>query len=398
MKRILLLLSVACLNAACSIETKVKDETPEESARKLRALPYTSWSPIEHKEKEGVVVHRPQRAYPGLNLFNSLVATRAALIDMDGKELHSWSLDTGKKWEHVKPLPNGDLLVLNELPRKLIRLDWNSSMLWTQEVYVHHDMDISNEGEIYVLSASEEYTNYNGLDIPVRNHSILVLSPEGQITHTISFLPLLSHLLDMDKLQKFIATGGEIDYGFRFEGDFVDVFHINTLSIIDRTVNEFFQEGFVLFAARSLNLIGVLDVEREKLIWTWGEGDLDWPHQPVLLENGNILIFDNGTHRQYSRVIELNPSAGKIVWQYTAEPPESFFSVMMGGVQELPNGNILITESTKGHAFEITREGEVAWEFYNPDVNEVRDKRASIYRMTRIAADFFQPGLLPEHE
>ena len=71
---------------------------------------------------------------------------------------------------------------------------------------------------------------------------------------------------------------------------------------------------------------------------------------------------------------------------------------MMGGVQELPNGNILITESTKGHAFEITREGEVAWEFYNPDVNEVRDKRASIYRMTRIAADFFQPGLLPEHE
>jgi len=68
----------------------------------------------------------------------------------------------------------------------------------------------------------------------------------------------------------------------------------------------------------------------------------------------------------------------------------------MGGVQDLPNGNILITESTKGHAFEITRDGAIVWEFYNPDLNEVRDRRASIYRMRRIPFDFLEPGLLPE--
>ena len=341
-RRFRLAFIVAYLSTACSVETNVNHETPDDSARKLSTLPYTSWNPIEHKEKEGVVVHHPKLAYPGLNLFNSLITTRAVLMDMEGKELHAWSLDTGKKWEHVKALPNGDLLVLNDKPRKLIRLDWNSNLLWSQDVYVHHDVEISDEGDIYVLSASEEFVDYNGLDIPVRNHSILILSPDGQLTRKISFLPLLGHLLDMEKLQQFIATGGEIDYGFRFEGDFVDVFHLNTLSIIDRTVNEFFQKGFVLFAARSLNLIGVLDVEREKLIWSWGENYLDWPHKPVLLESGNILVFDNGTHRKYSRIIELAPITGEIVWEYTGDPRETFFSIMMGGVQDLPNGNILV--------------------------------------------------------
>jgi outer membrane protein assembly factor BamB len=173
------------------------------------------------------------------------------------------------------------------------------------------------------------------------------------------------------------------------------VFHVNTLSIVDRTLNELFQEGFVLFAARSLNLIGVVDVEKEVLVWSWGENDLDWPHQPVLLASGNLLIFDNGSHRNYSRIIELDPLSGEIVWEYRADPQDAFFSIMMGGVQDLPNGNILITESTKGHVFEVTRDGTIVWEFYNPDVNEVRDKRATIYRMRRIPFGFLDPGLLP---
>ena len=381
---------------SCSVETKLDTDSVEDSAKKLQALPYTSWSPIEHEGKEGVVIHDPALAQPGWNLFNSLTRTRATLMDMDGKTLHEWSRDTGKKWEHVRLLENGELLVLNEDPRQLIRLDWNSEVVWSQEIYVHHDVDISDNGEIYVLSAAEEFTDHNGLEIPIRNHYIRILSPEGRVKRSISFLPLLRSRLDMPKLAEFIATGGEIDLGFRFEGDFVDVFHVNTLSIINRTFNEFFQKGFVLFAARNLDLIGVIDVEEEKLVWSWGESYLDWPHQPVLLESGNLLVFDNGTNRKYSRIIELDPRNGEIVWEYKADPEGSFFSIMMGGVQDLPNGNILITESTKGHAFEITRDGAIVWEFYNPDLNEVRDRRASIYRMRRIPFDFLEPGLLPE--
>ncbi|HEX9726563.1 MAG TPA: arylsulfotransferase family protein, partial [Vicinamibacteria bacterium] len=386
-------LAIVSALASCSVETTVENDA-EDAARKLQALPYTSWSPIEHADKMGVVVHDAALAQPGYNLFNSVTTTEASLLDMDGNRVHTWSRDTGRKWDHVELLPTGELLVLNENPRRFVRLDWDSNIVWTQDIDVHHDVDVTESGDIYVLSAAEEFIDYDGLEIPVRNHYIRILSSQGDVRRSISFLPLLQRRLDMPKLVEFIATGGEIDFGFLFEGDFVDVFHVNTLAIIDRTYNEFFQKGFVLFAARSLNLVGVVDVEKEALVWSWGQNYLDWPHQPVLLESGNLLIFDNGSHRDYSRIIELDPLAGEIVWEYKADPPDAFFSIMMGSVQALPNANILVTESTKGHVFELTRDGTIVWEFYNPDLNEVRDKRATIYRMNRIQLDFLEPGLL----
>ena len=44
-----------------------------------------------------------------------------------------------------------------------------------------------------------------------------------------------------------------------------------------------------------------------------------------------------------------------------------FFSAVQGAAQALPNGNVLVTESTKGRVFEVTRDGEIVWEFWNPD-------------------------------
>src|SRR5258706_14516162 len=38
----------------------------------------------------------------------------------------------------------------------------------------------------------------------------------------------------------------------------------------------------------------------------------------------------------------------------------------MGNAQRLPNGNTLITESSFGRFFEVTKEGEIVWEYVNP--------------------------------
>jgi hypothetical protein len=53
--------------------------------------------------------------------------------------------------------------------------------------------------------------------------------------------------------------------------------------------------------------------------------------------------------------------------------------------QRLPNGNTLITESDNGRVFEVTRDGEVVWEFFMPTVSQKGGVlRSTIYRMTRI--------------
>lgn len=80
----------------------------------------------------------------------------------------------------------------------------------------------------------------------------------------------------------------------------------------------------------------------------------------------------------------------KIIWKYKGDPPKSFYSFSRGACQKLPNGNVLITESDKGHVFEITRDGKIVWEFFNPDIDEKKKKRAAIYRMMRLDEDFIE--------
>ena len=59
----------------------------------------------------------------------------------------------------------------------------------------------------------------------------------------------------------------------------------------------------------------------------------------------------------------------------------------------MPNGNTLITESNKGHVFEVTRDGEIVWEFYSPYIDLIKKKRAVIYRMMRITDPENYPNL-----
>lgn len=49
-----------------------------------------------------------------------------------------------------------------------------------------------------------------------------------------------------------------------------------------------------------------------------------------------------------SRLVEVDPLRRAVVWEYVADPPESFFSTVAGGCERLPNGNVLVTEAQRG--------------------------------------------------
>lgn len=184
----------------------------------------------------------------------------------------------------------------------------------------------------------------------------------------------------MSTLKNVIKT--MLEGRMKIEGGVFDMFHNNTVSIINRNIEGLCKKGNVLICPRNLDLIAIMDVDTEKLLWTMKLEEYSRPHNPTLLDNGNILLFDNGPFRGYSRILEIDPLKKKIVWQYQADPPEKFFSRQRGGCQRLPNGNTLITEGGKGHVFEITSEGEIVWEFYNPDV--VDGQRGTMQNMIRI--------------
>jgi hypothetical protein len=100
-------------------------------------------------------------------------------------------------------------------------------------------------------------------------------------------------------------------------------------------------------------------------------------------------MFDNGTYRGYSRILELNPETEEVVWSY--EDPENFFSPYRAGVQRLPNSNTLICESDAGRIFEVTPEGEIVWDFLSPFIGQPARQGRHIYRATRYSEEYLQP-------
>jgi outer membrane protein assembly factor BamB len=127
----------------------------------------------------------------------------------------------------------------------------------------------------------------------------------------------------------------------------------------------------VLASFRNISTIAIIDKATGRFEWELGPEVLAQQHDPSLLENGNILVLDNGAHRgdnplPFSRVLEIAPAGNEIVWSYQDPTPYAFFSAYISGARRLPNGNTLITEGLFGRMFQVTPEGEVVWEYTNP--------------------------------
>jgi len=108
-----------------------------------------------------------------------------------------------------------------------------------------------------------------------------------------------------------------------------------------------------------------------RIVWKLAAPTIAQQHAPVPLENGNLLIFDNGTHRPdrsapFSRVIEVEIATQEIVWSYQDRPPFDFFSHNISNAERLGNGETLVCEGNFGRLFEVTPDGELVWEFVNP--------------------------------
>jgi hypothetical protein len=202
--------------------------------------------------------------------------------------------------------------------------------------------------------------------------------------------------IDYDLMKwNYPLTNAEVRFGqglppVNDHGKWYEYYHINSIQALPETalgLNEKrFQKGNWLISLRNVDLICILDKDTHQVVWSWGPGILDGQHMPRMLSNGNILVFDNGVHRTYSRLIIIDPVRKKIVWEYKSNPPQNFYSNFGGSAQELPNGNFLICDTINGRAFEITPGGGIVWDFLNPKVTN-EGKRRVIYRMTRISKE-----------
>jgi len=336
-------------------------------------------------EQRGVASYDPAKAADGYTLYTSGEGQRAVLVSMSGEILHEWSLPFSTIWDESasvrKPrpdemihynrahlYPNGDLLVIYEALGDtpwgygLAKMDKDSRLIWKYLAHAHHDLDVGPDGKIYVLT--QEITNtivdkWRHLEPPRIDDFVVVLSPDGQELKKVS---LLDALVDSPyaRLLNTVAWYSKDDYTHANAVELVDEDAARRLSGTGGTQ--------VLVSMRELGAIGLLDLEREVFTWA-ARGTWLGQHDPDLLPNGNILLFDNAGdfgEAGASRVLEFDPTTREIVWSYRGDADRPLHSILRSDQQRLANGNTLITESDGGRLLEVTREGEIVWEYVNP--------------------------------
>ncbi len=364
-----------------------------EREQALKSLGYFARTEAVNPKKRAVTKDTSP-AFDGVNLYNSRHRASALLLDMGGKVLHEWRAPNAKPpWMHTVLMRNGDLLVISK-GHYVARLDWNSNVVWRRSMGAHHDLTVGPEGNIYVLTHRVIWHRHRGVAIPIMDDQIVILSPDGEILKKRSLFPVLGPLVSEGRLNRIkrLTEDGVSTAKLIREGAPADTTHTNSIQVLRRSIASIASVGSILLSVREIDRIVIINEGMDKVLWSWGRGELEGQHHATLLENGNITIFDNGVNRKRSRVLEMNPMTGQIVWSY-AHP--DFYSRLRGSAQLLPNGNMLATESDKGHAFEITRKGKRVWEFWNPDVRKGNPPtRGVIYRLTRYPMDYLASGLL----
>jgi hypothetical protein len=152
----------------------------------------------------------------------------------------------------------------------------------------------------------------------------------------------------------------------------VDYVHGNALEID--------YDGNLLLSSRHLSEITKINRQTGAIMWRLGGKNnqftfvndptgFSFQHAIRRLENGDIVLFDNGNARvpSYSRAVEYrldeNAKTATLVWQYRNTPDQYGFA--MGYVQRFPNSNTLI-----------------GWGASNPSVTEVASDGSKAFEMS----------------
>lgn len=345
----------------------------------------TMWYETRRPEK-GVTVNDAVKAHDGLTMYSSGHAQAAFLVDMDGTTVHEWRLPYSEIWDEsgdirdpvpdkfvfwrkVRLFPNGDLLALYVAHGRtpwgygLAKMDRDSNLIWKYLGAAHHDMDVGEDGRIYTLTHTIREQPVDGapwIHVPVITDHVVVLSPDGAVEQQLDIL---------DAIRNSVYAGWLTMIRFDFNGDSL---HTNAIDVIDAEsarIFPFAEPGQVMLSFRSLNAVVLLDLETEEVVWAL-RGPWNAQHDPDLLANGNLLIFDNLGHLGeggLSRVIEFDPLTQRIEWIYAGDQAKPLESRTRSAQQRLANGNTLITESDAGRILEVSASGEVVWEFINPE-------------------------------
>lgn len=369
-------------------------DSQDELLEALDALGYASGS-RPAADATGVTVHDVDVVSPGYNLVVSGHGPEALLVDMGGEVVHRWAMPPSRafpgragvdrasiqSFRRAHLLPDGDLLAIYE-GFGLVRIGRDGALVWAHDGLAHHDLDVLPGGRIVVLERVQRMLPRLDAEKPVFDDVVTVLGPDGRGLSRTSIFDAFDAAGLVETYEQRLTDGLRRAWG--------DVFHTNTLQVVSGERagwSPLVEPGDVVVSLRRLDLLAIVDLDATRMTWT-ASGPWRAQHQPELLPDGRMLLFDNRGRELHSTVLELDPQTLDVTWSYTHDAPYGFYSETCGSVQRLPNGHTLVVESDAGRAFELTREKTIVWEYRNPHrAGDDDEFVATLFDCVRVAPD-----------
>jgi hypothetical protein len=368
----------------------VSDEQLAE-IKQLEAIGYVSGS-IEARSTRGVTIHDVDKAQPGYNFYSSGDIAGAVLMDMAGQPIHRWEFlfreafpnasradrtsHGAHHWRRAILLDDGSVIAIFG-GLGIIKVDRDSSLIWANSSRAHHDAQILPNGDILTLSRISHMIPRVNKRSPIAEDLIVLLDSDGNEKQSWSVLEAVERWKGPQIWSPKQQKSG-------------DIFHTNAIEQLQQDYTDRhpeFTTGRVLTSMRSLNALALIDLEKNEVVWAH-TGKFRGQHDPRILDNGNILFFDNGGRKNSSGVFELNPNTKQNEWRYIGTNEHPFFSKYCGTVTRLPNGNTLVTESDNGRSFELSPNKTIVWEFHNPAQAGDNDEFiAALFEVERLSLD-----------
>jgi Arylsulfotransferase (ASST) len=349
-------------------------------------------------------------------------------IDVKGNVAKKWSSpEPGATLGYTRPLENGNLLARMQPVKgaggdgyaeaaaadSVTEFTQEGKVVWKyaeRERSLHHDHErMENGNTLFVCSK-----DLNRPDISkklLRDDCLIEVDKAGKVVWQWQTVDHLDEL-ELPKTARdeiMQGYGGErTGPGAPPQTKGFDYLHMNGASPIPAsaasTTDSRFREGNIIVSYRYISTLAIIDKTSGKIVWKM-TGVSIGQHNPYFIPAplpgaGHILVFDNGnvdettnpmhiSSRPNSRILEINPSDKKIVWEYTAaksnRPFWTFFSHYISGAQRQPNGNTLICEGANGRFFEVTPAGEIVWEYVNPVANNsTKTPNYTVFRVAKV--------------
>ncbi len=260
---------------------------------------------------------------------------------------------------------------------------------------------LTNQGTVYLLTKSfdsvltgtipEKAKDLDGHDIAA--------SPDGSIFYLFENRGVTGSIFN-NEIQKWDKNGNIIftwDARKQFGKSFPDLklpevnpFHLNSI-FIDSDKN-------IIASLSNLNAVIKIEYPSGKILWKISKdvwtfkndsfGGFQMQHSVKIVDNGHLLMFDNGDLNRPSRAVEYSIDfknrSLRQVWEYRLTGPKAIRKAE-GSVQRLSNGNTLIGWGRPAEALkkphldtifsEVTKDGRVVRQLDTKDL-------ISAYRVT----------------